>query len=72
MHEDIYVHYYPLPGKLNEAVTICDGGYNVTIDPRQSHDGIVRSYRHALRHINKTDFDKHDVQQIEAEAHRKE
>lgn len=72
MHEDIYIYYHPLPGTINEAVSICDGGYNVTIDPRQSQAGILRSYRHAMRHIKKMDFDKCDVQRIEDEAHGRE
>lgn len=72
MHENVYVHFYPLPGKITEAVCPCNGGYNVTIDPRQSHDGLVRSYIHALEHIENDDFEKDDVQAIEAFAHRKE
>ena len=69
MHEDIFVHLVQIPGPINEAVSPCDGGYNVTIDPRQSHEGIIRSYNHALAHIRNNDFDKEDVQKIEAEAH---
>lgn len=71
MHDDIYVHFHPLPGEITEAVCPCNGGYNVTIDPRQSRDGLIRSYNHALQHIEDNDFEKEDVQAIEASAHRK-
>ena len=72
MHERIFVHYNKLPGKINEAVTPCNGGYDVQIDPRQSNDGILRSFHHAMRHIKNMDFEKDNVQEIEYEAHRKE
>jgi hypothetical protein len=29
----------------------------------------VRAYEHALWHIENNDFEKHDVHQIESEAH---
>ena len=71
MHEDIYIHFAQLPGAVYEAVSPCNGGYNITIDPRQSDAGIYRSYYHALEHIENNDFEKEDVQQIEAVAHTK-
>lgn len=70
MHEDIFLYLYPLPEGVNETVTECYGGYNVVIDPRQSQEGMKRSYRHALHHI-RYDFGKDNVQLIETEAHKK-
>lgn len=69
MHEDVFVYYVQLPGKINETVTTCYGGYTVLIDPRQSTDGIRRSYLHALQHINNHDFERENVQDIETNAH---
>lgn len=71
MHEDVYIHYAQIPGTVNEAISPCEGGYNVTIDPRQSHEGLIRSYNHALKHIKEVDFEKDDVQAIETSAHKK-
>lgn len=71
MHEEIYVHLTPLPGKITEAVTACAGGYNIAIDPRQSQDGIIRSYNHAMEHIKGNDFKKSDADMIEENAHKK-
>lgn len=71
MHEEVYVHFYPLPNGINEAVCPCEGGYNVTIDPRQSCDGIARSMKHALKHIHRNDFEKENVNEIERQAHER-
>lgn len=71
MTDDIYVYYQPLPDGINEAVMTCLGGYTIYIDPRQSKDGIQRSYRHALYHIQHGDFYRPDVQSIETQAHKK-
>jgi len=68
--DDIFVYYVQLPDNINEAVLSCAGGYTVYIDPRQSDDGIKRSYEHALRHIRNGDFYKTNVQSIETRAHR--
>ena len=69
MHDDVFVYYVELPEGVNETVTPCNGGYNVCIDPRQSEEGVMRSYMHALRHIMENDFEKEDVNQLEKEAH---
>lgn len=49
-----------------------DGTYSIFINANQSDEGIMRTYYHELGHILHEDFEKEDVQQIEAEAHRRE
>lgn len=71
MTDDIYVYYVPLPEGVNEAVLSCLGGFTIYLDPRQSDDGLKRSYEHALKHIQDGDFFKTDVQSIESKAHKK-
>ena len=71
MTDDIYVYYTKLPEGVNEAVLSCFGGFTIYLDPRQSEDGLKRSYEHALRHIKNGDFFRTDVQSIEAQAHKK-
>lgn len=71
MTDDIYVYYVPLPEGVNEAVLSCLGGFTIYLDPRQSEDGLKRSYEHALKHIQDGDFFKTDVQSIESKAHKK-
>jgi hypothetical protein len=69
--DNIYIYYHPLPDNINEAVLTCFGGYTVYIDPRQSKDGIQRSYEHAMQHIKNGDFFRSNVQDIENQAHKK-
>ena len=67
---DIFTYLVELPDGINEAVLSCVGGYTVYIDPRQSNDGMKRSYEHALYHIQNADFEKSSVQEIESQAHK--
>lgn len=69
MVDDIFVYYHKLPDGVNEAVLSCFGGYTIYIDPRQSEDGIRRSYQHAIQHIRNGDFEQSDVQEIENRTH---
>lgn len=66
---DIYTYIVPLPAGINEAVMACAGGYTVYIDDRLSPEGRIRAYNHVLKHIQSNDFEKTDVQEIEAKAH---
>jgi len=70
MTHDIFVHLIDIPGTTNEVV--CpneDGSYSVFIDASLSDVGRKQAYEHALRHIKDNDFEKEDVQFIEAKAH---
>ena len=68
--DDIYVYVVNLPPGINEMITPCgDGNYTVYLSAKLSSIGQQRAYEHALRHIQNHDFQKTDVQQIEAEAH---
>ena len=44
-----------------------DGGHSVFINARLSHSGQLKAYDHAMKHIQRNDFEKADVQRIEAE-----
>lgn len=71
---DVIVHLidFPKGKKVHEAVTEnSDGSYSVFIDARLSNDGQLREYEHAMKHIESGDFEKADVQMIEAAAHGK-
>ena len=69
MDDRIYTYFIPLPDGVNEAVLTCNDGYTIYIDPRQSKDGVIRSYQHALKHIYGCDFQYSDIQEIESKAH---
>jgi hypothetical protein len=54
----------------NEMVTLNeDGSYTILINARQASNVQRAALFHALLHIRNEDFDKYDVQQIEAAAH---
>lgn len=55
---------------VNEAVCPCEPfGYSVYINARLSAEGQRRAYDHALRHIERRDWERDDVNAIESEAH---
>lgn len=47
-----------------------DGSYTIFLNARYSHDALMKAYDHALDHIRRSDWEREDVQQIEAEAHK--
>lgn len=56
--------------KGNEIVTQnADGGYTVIINADLCQRKQKEAYRHAMKHIRENDFEKSDVQTIEADAH---
>ena len=57
----------PVKGAVTENE---DGSYTIFINPNQSDQGIMQTYYHELGHILHNDFEKHDVQEIETEAHK--
>ena len=66
---DVYVYIVDLPERVDEMVTPCLDGYTVYLNARLSYAGRVNAYHHAIRHIERNDFENDDVQKIEEEAH---
>lgn len=71
-HPRIFTYIIDLPDGINEAVMACAEGYTVYIDESLDAMGRKKAFLHAMKHIDKNDFFRSDVQSIEAEAHRKE
>ena len=71
MRSDIYIYMVSLPTGINEAVTPCADGYTIYLSDKLSAEKRMEAYEHAMKHINNLDFEKYDVQEIEAEAHRR-
>lgn len=69
--DDVYVYILDLPGNVTEMVVPCLDGYTIYLDARLSPSESLEAYNHALFHIRNHDFEKSDVQQIEASAHNK-
>lgn len=66
---DVYVYIVDLPDRVDEMVTPCIDGYTVYLNARLSYAGRVRAYLHAVRHIERNDFERANVQEIETETH---
>ena len=66
---EVYVYIVDLPDQVDEMVTPCLDGYTVYLNARLSYSGRVRAYHHAIRHIERNDFEAENVQKIEEEAH---
>lgn len=69
--DDVFVYFVSLPPGINEMVVPCADGFSVYIDVNLDKAHRINAYQHAMRHINNNDFEKEDVQQIEAVAHEK-
>lgn len=68
--DNIFLYFVKLPEGIDEVVMPCFDGYTVYIDPSLSYHQQIEAYNHALRHISNHDFEKHDLQEIEANAHK--
>lgn len=56
--------------KTNEAITENeDGSYTIFIKKSLCESKRIKAINHAIKHIKEHDFEKHDVQSIEANAH---
>lgn len=66
---NVYVYLIDLPDRVDEMVAPCLDGYTVYLNARLSYAGRVRAYHHAMRHIDRNDFEKYDVQEIEIKNH---
>ncbi len=62
---------YRVPLEVNEAIlgNSEDDGYTIYIDEDLTDEEARKAFDHALGHVERQDFEKADVQQIEAEAH---
>lgn len=67
--DDIYVYIVDMPTTAAEMIMPCLDGYTIYLNARLSHEDRVKAYQHALRHVERNDWEKDDVQKIEKEAH---
>lgn len=67
---NVYVYIVDLPDRVDEMVAPCFDGYTVYLNARLSYAGRVRAYNHAIRHIERNDWEKDNVQIIEKDAHQ--
>lgn len=69
---EIFVYLVDLPDRIDEMVTPCLDGYTIYLNAKLTYRGRIKAYMHALEHVERNDWDKTEVQQIEYEAHKEE
>lgn len=62
---------FPCPGE-EMIIPNEDTSYTILINSRLSHESQMRAYYHAIRHLQNSDFEKSDVQEIEYDAHQED
>lgn len=72
MTDNVFVYFIDIPGKIKEIVLPCLDGYTVYIDKKLDREAQISAYRHALKHIDNGDFEKHNANYIEFYAHGRE
>lgn len=70
MTPDVNVILWNFPNNGREMVVPNeDGSYTILINSKLSDEGRLHAYEHAMKHITDNDFEKDNVQIIEAAAH---
>ena len=69
MTPNVYIYTVSLPPMVSEMVVPCLDGYTVYLDSDLDDEERMKAYRHALGHIERDDWSRTDVGQIEKEAH---
>ena len=68
--DDINVQILDMDTKVPEhLVKNNDDSYTIFLNARMSHENQVASYYHALKHIERNDYNMENVQEIEKNAH---
>ena len=67
---DVYVYVIHFQSHaVHEFVVPCADGYTIYIDEDLDQTRREEEYQHAMEHIRRMDWEKEDVQEIEAAAH---
>lgn len=67
--DDIFTYLTHLPRGIREMITPCENGYTIYLDESLDEQERLNAYTHAIGHIANSDYEKSDVQEIEARAH---
>lgn len=67
---DVFLYPVDMPDGINEMVSPgWEDDYTIYVNCRLPYSKQVRVVDHAIGHLRREDFNKEDVQQIEADAH---
>ena len=69
---EIVVRYVTMPVQVHGfTARDSNGDYNIYINDRIGILQQAETYKHELKHIDRDDFEKWEVQAVEADAHEK-
>lgn len=69
---DVYIYQIDMPRGFHEAVSPgWEDDCTVYVNSKDSIARRIKSVDHAIKHLKRDDFNKENVQQVEAEAHRR-
>ena len=71
MNDDIFIYAVDLHGKARAFVMPCVEGYTVYVDRSLPPERQIEACLHELDHIRCADFEKENIQEIEAIRHGK-
>lgn len=63
------VRLMDLPPRIKGFVTMRDGEPVIVLNARLNHEQNIKTFLHEKKHIERGDFEKIDVDQIERDAH---
>ncbi len=69
---NVYTYLIDMPCSVHEMISEDVDGYTVYLNAKLSDADQRAAYDHAMRHIQNRDFERYDVQRIEAVAHKPE
>lgn len=67
MREDMFVYLVDLPDSVNGVTTPCVDGYTTYINKKLTREQQLKTLDHEERHLNKNDFEKFCVAEIEVD-----
>ncbi len=70
MNCNIYHYIVKLPDGVNEVVMPCSSGFTIYTADRLTYEKRKEVYKHALKHIERNDWELDDVQEIETESRK--
>ena len=72
MTDDFFVYFAHIP--VPEMIAPCEGGYTIYISDRYINDraSALKYYQHGVRHAERGDWEKTNVQEIENSAHKED
>lgn len=67
MRDDMFVYLVDMPDSVKGVTTPCEDGYTTYINSKLTYEQQLKTLDHEERHLNKCDFEKFCVGEIEVD-----